>query len=223
MSLTSFALVLLLCAPALSQEPRTITVNGEGEVAARPDTVVILFAVVAEAGSAGEALAQAGRRTAAVLAGLKAAQVDYRDLQTSRLTVQPRLGYMEGRPPRIEGYVARNQVRAQIRPVERAGGIVDGLVASGANEIAGLAFEISDRAGKLDEARAAAAQDARRRAALYASAIGATLGKVRSIQETGASPQPAMRMQAEGMAATTPIEAGEETVSAQVTAVFEIE
>jgi uncharacterized protein YggE len=74
----------------------------------------------------------------------------------------------------------------------------------------------------LEKARIQAVADARARAATYAQAAGVTLGPIVSISEGGGetAPRPMFRVMA--MAAPTPIAPGEQSVTADVTVVWEI-
>jgi len=217
--LFAFALAALCLTPlAVAQEgARTLSVSGEGEVAARPDVAVLTLAVVSEGPSAAEAVQRTSERAAAVLATLKAEGIAERDLQTAGLSVQPRAAYAQGRPPRIEGYLARNAIRATVRQVERAGALLDAAVKSGANAAGDLAFDLSHRGAKEDEAR--------RRAELYAAALGVRLGPLRSVAEGGVvSPLPQMGLRTASEAApAAPVEPGEVTIRASVSVVFDLQ
>ena len=81
---------------------------------------------------------------------------------------------------------------------------------------------IRDPKPLLRQARDAAVKDAIDRAQLYAKSAGVSLGRIMTISEGGTvMPRPMFRaMAAADM--STPIAAGEETVSAQVSVTFEI-
>ena len=104
----------------------------------------------------------------------------------------------------------------------KLGGALDALVAAGANQINGVSFSIQNDAPLLEKARAQAIADARARAETYAKAAGVSLGPILSISEGGgeAPPRPMYRMAA--MAAETRIAPGEQSVTADVSVVWEI-
>lgn len=234
------ALMSLATVPAYSQEnqTRTLTVSGEGEVSAAPDMAVISIGVVSEAQSAAEALEKNSAQMAATIEKLKAQGIAARDLQTSGLSVSPRYASRtsassprptqpaEDDAPKIVGYTARNAVTARLRNLEKAGGVIDEAARSGANSLGGISFGFANPAPMVDEARRKAVADAKARAALYAEAAGVELGPLMSIQDGYARlPQPkggfvafdAVRER------SAPIEAGEASVSANVTLVYAIE
>jgi len=76
----------------------------------------------------------------------------------------------------------------------------------------------------LRQAREAAIKDAIDRAETDAKAAGVTLGRVMSIGDGGSSsPRPMVHVMAlDAARASTPIAAGEETISASVSMTFEI-
>lgn len=209
------------------ERPFHITLTGEGVTTAVPDIAIVTTGVVTRAPNAGDALRANAEAMTKVFAAIKDAKIADRDFGTSGLTVQPQYDYGDGRPPVLTGYEVRNAVTIRARDIDKLGGLLDSIVASGSNQIEGLAFEVSDREAKMDEARRAAVADARRKAELYATSAGVTLGKVEFIQENDA-PQGivrpyAMRMAAKDAAAPTPIARGEQDIRAQVTVRWSIQ
>lgn len=226
LAITATALV----APAQAeQKPATLTLQGRGEISVTPDMAVVTTRVVTMAQTAPEALQDNTAAMTKVIADLKAAGVDDKDLQTSGFSISPRYDDPDdrkGRPPKIVGYDVSNGVTAKIRDLNELGIILEAVVASGANSIGGISFTVSDTTAKLDQARQAAVADARRKAELLTAAAGVKLGRVLSIAEGSiAAPRPyAVRMEkAMALAAApVPVEAGEETLSATVSIVWEL-
>ena len=153
-----------------------------------------------------------------VLLALKGAGIDEKDFQTSRLSLQPQNApNRTNGPPAIVGYRASNRVTIRLRDVTKVAGVIDTLVSAGANDIGGINFMVSQASKLLDEARAQAIADARRKAEIYAKAAGVTLGAPLSISEEGAA-QPLFqtRMAGKMAAASIPVAQGEETLSITV-------
>ncbi|MFX9077479.1 SIMPL domain-containing protein, partial [Acinetobacter baumannii] len=67
----------------------------------------------------------------------------------------------------IVGYRASNRVTVTIRDIAKVADTIDVLVGSGANEISGISFMVSKASKLLDDARAEAIADARRKAEIY--------------------------------------------------------
>jgi uncharacterized protein YggE len=124
------------------------------------------------------------------------------------------------------GYEVSNTLTVTVRHLDRLGALLDKSVASGSNRIDGIYFQLAEPGKALDEARRLAAQDASRKAHLYAAALGIGLGPVLSISESGGLPPPIpMQMKtmgAEAMSADVPIARGEQTISIDVNIVWEI-
>jgi uncharacterized protein YggE len=227
----AIAVAALLARPAGAEEaPRpTLTLTGTGEVFAEPDTALISSGVVTEAKTAREALDANNEAIAAVIAAIKDAGIEPKDIQTSGFTVQPRYHYPkksdEAEAPKIVGYRVSNTVTVKVRDLAKLGGVLDKAVTVGANNISGIDFLVSDADKRLDEARAIAMKDAIRKAGIYADAAGVKLTRIVSINEVGGyRPMPrkaAMAMRAEA-APSVPVEAGEQALSVEVNVTWEI-
>ncbi len=111
----------------------------------------------------------------------------------------------------------------RVRDLAALGGILDTVIADGANDFNGLRFGLQDPAPLMDEARRRAVDDAMARAALLAGAAGVTLGPVLSIDDQGGSrPMPMAEMAMRMSAGAAPVAAGELTLTANVAMVFAI-
>jgi hypothetical protein len=150
-----------------------------------------------------------------VLSALKGAGIAEKDYQTSRLSLQPQYAPNRPGPSPVVGYRASNRVTIRVRDVSKIANVIDTLVGAGANEIGGINFMVSQASKLLDDARAQAVADARRKAEIYAKAAGVMLGAPLSISEEGA-PGPLFRTKMAPMAAATPVAQGEETLSVTV-------
>lgn len=224
----SLALALTAAAPALAQsEPATLTVIGEGRVSATPDIATIRAGVETDGPTAAEALAANSAQAARMIEALKAAGVEARDIQTGRLSVDPRHADTQrtrpGETPEVVGYRVVNEVALTVRDLDALGGLLDRVVEAGANRIDAIGFGIADDTAQADEARRRAVADARRRAEVLAEAAGVGLARVLSINEGGGVVRPMQRgamMRAEAM--DVPVERGEVEIAARVTMVWEI-
>jgi len=215
-ALVAFVASVLLTAPAWAEGlPPAISVTGEATVSLPPDLAEVEAGVTSDAKTAREASETNNATMGKLLLALKAAGIDARDIQTSRLSLQP-----QNAPNRtgsaITGYRASNRVTVRLRDVSKVAGTIDMLVGAGANDIGGINFMVSQASKLLDDARTQAVADARRKAEIYAKAAGVTLGAPLDISEAG-SPGPVFRakMAAAPMAAT-PVAQGEETLSVTV-------
>lgn len=206
-------------APAHAAE-RLVTVTGEATVAVAPDAAVIRIGVTSQDKTAREASEANAKQMTAVLAAIKDTGIADRDVQTSRLSLQPQYDPNKSGTARLTGFQATNQVTVRIRDIDKLPVFLDRAIAAGANEMSGIEFVISEQSKLLDRARDDAIADARRKAELYAQAAGSKLGPVVSITEEGSAAQPrpiqAMR------AGAVPLAPGEQTLRATVTVSYEL-
>jgi uncharacterized protein len=229
-ALVPFALLASLSLPAYAG---TITIEGRGEVMATPDMAQINSGVTTQGATAREALDANTAAMADLIAELKAAGIEPRDIQTSGFSVNPNYVYTDERdangyslPPKINGYQVSNTVTVTVRKLDTLGSILDKSVTVGANTINGVSFSVADPSELYDEARKAAFADARAKAELYATAAGSTLEDILSISEgqTFNDPQPYPMYARADMAASAPVpvQAGELAFAINVNVQWEL-
>lgn len=215
-----------LASAALAEGERVISTTGFGSVDAVPDMATLEIGVTHQAEAAGEALRLTSDAVRQVIATLQDAGIAAGDMQTQGLSVQPvwsRQTQASDAAPRITGFVARNGLMIRVRALDSLGSVLDAVVSDGANTFDGLQFALQDPAAAMAEARARAVADAMTKAQELASAAGVKLGPVQSISETAGGARPVMmQMEAARMASDVPVAAGEVSLSAQVSMLFEI-
>jgi uncharacterized protein YggE len=210
-------------APVLAADLHTISMNGHGEVRAAPDLVTVNAGVAISGPTAAAALAANTVRMKQVFAALEKMGVPQRNIQTSQFSVAPQYSNAPGNEaPHLTGYQVTNQLTVRLEDITGLGKALDALVTAGVNQMNGINFTIQNPGPQLERARADAMADARLRAETYARAAGVTLGPVLSISEGAEAPKPMYRMMAMEARAPVPVAAGEETVSADVSVVWEI-
>lgn len=220
-----FLAAALIPAQAQTVPSRTLTMTGQGEVRAAPDSVTLSAGVTSQGATAAAALAANTNRMQGVFAALKKLGIADKDMQTSNFSVSPMMSDgANNQPPRVTGYQVNNQVRVRLDDVTRLGAALDALVTAGANQINGVDFTIKDPAPLLTEARGDAVADARAKAETYAKAAGVSLGPILSITENqNSGPRPVYAAMAMVRAPkAVPVAAGEESVNAEVAIVWEI-
>ena len=216
--LTVLAAAAIATVPVHAAE-KLVTVTGEATIAVAPDTATMRIGVSSQEKTAREASETNAKQMTSVLAAIKSAGIADRDVQTSRLSLQPQYDPNKG-TPHLTGFQATNQVTVRIRDIDRLPTVLDRAIAAGANEMSGIEFTVSEQSKLLDQARADAIADARRKAELYATAAGAKLGHVVSIAEEGPAPPP--RPMQTMRAGAVPIAPGEQTLRAIITVSYEL-
>ncbi|MBI6629835.1 SIMPL domain-containing protein [Pontibaca sp. S1109L] len=205
---------------------RHISVTGEGQVEATPDMVTLSLGVTHEADEAADAMSQTSDAVAQILARLTGMGLEQRDVQTRSLTLNPVWSNQPETKPRrseITGYVASNIVIVRVRNMDKLGGILDAVVADGANTFNGLSFGLQEPDALADKARKQAVADGRAKAELLAQAAGVKLGQVISItdQDRG-QPMPRMMEMSAMRDSGVPVASGEVTIDASVSMIFAI-
>jgi uncharacterized protein YggE len=222
-------MILLPLAPAATQEKPVplLAVTGEATVTATPDMAVVSVGVVTQAPRAAEALAQNSKAMSGVVAAVREAGIEPRDIETSQIALRPQYNYPpQGtrEAPKLSAYEASNNVSIRVRDLGRLGALLDRLVLSGANQIRGIELTLAKPEPLRDEARSAAMKDAIRKGAILADTAGVRIVRIFSIrEEVQDGPRPMMRMATEAAArAPVPIETGEQELRGRVAVEFEI-
>ena len=205
---------------------RTVSVTASGHVSAVPDMAAINTGVLTEAGTAREAMAANTAAMAKLIDGLKAGGLQPRDLHTTSVNVSPRYTTpRDGKAAAINGYTASNQIRIVVHDLARLGEILDTALTLGATQMGGISFDVSKAETLKDEARKEAVANARRRAELFATAAGATVGQVISIAEDVQTNYPGpvlMTARAKSASAPVPVEAGAVQLDATVSVTWSL-
>lgn len=225
---------LTLAAPAAAQQASItqsiagtrLDVTATGEVTRVPDVALVSAGVVSRAPSASAAMQDASNRMSRVLAALKRAGVDQRDIQTGSINLNPEYRYPENQAPQLVAYSASNTLNIRFRDIRNSGKILDALVSEGANQINGPTLTIDRPEAALDEARANAIALGRARAELYARSLGLRVTRVVAVSESGGyavPPAPPMPMVARMESASTKIEPGEQKLQVNLAMTFELQ
>jgi uncharacterized protein YggE len=208
----------------------TVAVTGSGEVSAAPDRAVVSLGAVVEAKQAVDAQRQMAQVMQRVLKDVKALGIPDKLIRTTGLSLSPVYTHpgpkagLDPEAPRISGYRAANTVQVQVDDLERLGSVIDAGIGAGANQMAGLSFELKDDTALRRQALQIASQEARLKAEAIASALNLQLGDVLDVREQGApTPYPAeRRFAAPAAAGATPVQPGQVQVSAGVTIRFKL-
>ena len=203
------------------QAPPFIEVNGTATVQVPADQAQVAFAVETRATVAADASAANATAMSRVLAALRSAGLPGLDVETFGYSLQPQYAVDDVRVRSIAGYVAYNNVRATIDAVDQVGRLIDVAIGAGANQVASISFVASDTEPARSAALAEAVRNARTQAEVIARELGYELGPPLEIRGGADRPMPVMfeAMRAQ-VADVTPIEAGDQSVSANVTVRF---
>jgi hypothetical protein len=204
-----------------SPPPPMIVTTGEAIVRRAPDRAFITAAVESRARDPRDAQRQNAAAMTSVQQRLAAAGVSGDAVRTLGYSIQQEVDFVNGRRV-LREYLARNAVEVRLDAVERTGEILDIVVQAGATSVNDVRFDLRDRVGVEREALRLAVVDGRARAEAMAAGAGTTVDRVLRVDDIRQSfppPRPMMAMarEAADMQVSTPIEAGDVEVRAQVT------
>jgi len=193
--LATYAYLNLTKIEHLDIMPATITVEGQGEVLAVPDIGQFSFSVRVEEETAELAQTESGTKVNEILAYLREAGIDDKDIKTQNYNLWPRYDFIEqacvfGRPcppsERVQtGFEVSQTVSVKVRETVTAGEIISGVGERGATNISGLQFTIDDADALRAEARAQAIADAKTKAELLANQLGVDIVRLIGFYEGG--------------------------------------
>ena len=187
-------LALLLCLLPLGGLAEggapTVTVTGSATVSATADYAVVSLGVDTFNQAVSVAMKENAAHIDAVLAALKNAGIDEKDIVTDRFYVYTQYDYgtynEDGGNP-VRGYQVSNALSVTVREISAVGSVIDTAISAGANACNGIAFYSSQAGSANDEALAAAIAEGRRKADLSAQAAGMRLGNLVSVTESSGS------------------------------------
>jgi uncharacterized protein YggE len=231
MGILAFMATLMVGGVVRGEEP-TISVIGTAKIEAAVDMAEVQVGVITESKTAKVALEENNRATNALHAVLKEKGIADKNVQTTRVRVQPLYERPEpsprpqanpSGPPRRTGFCVENTVLVKTGRLDQLGSLLDSLVDAGANQVHGICFRIHEPEKLLEEALRRAMTDARHKASLLASEAGVVLGdaiKIEAEEETvpGVPPVPFLRATASAM----PIAPGEQEIRVRVHVVYEL-
>lgn len=219
--------------PLIASGNTLLSISADGHSTSAPDLAVFSAGVTSQGPTASQAMTTNAADMGRVVAAVKKAGIAEKDVQTSSISLNPVYGQPVMGPngqvvqePRIVGYQANNTVMIKQRDLKGFGKVLDSLVAAGATNISGPAFQIDKPDSALDQARLDAVTKARTRAALYAKAAGLRILRIATITEgSGYNPQPIVAMYAKSGRAdseSTPVAPGEVETAVTVAMQFEL-
>ena len=213
-----------------------ISVTGQGTISLEPDLAVLNVGVETTGNTVAEARSEAAEAMNAILAALRARDIEDRDIQTRFFNISPRYEFAEvveegirTRRQVLIGYTVSNTVSTKIRDLEAVGSIIDEVAEAGGDmiRINGISFTVDDPKPFALELREAAVKDALDKAGHLASLAGVSLGRLVFITESTGGMPVVQEFAVRSLAAfadggPTPISGGELELRMTIQAIFEI-
>jgi uncharacterized protein YggE len=203
---------------------RKITVQGQGKAKGTPDKATISVTIRTVQDTATGARESHAPAVQKINAAILNAGVKSEDIQSSRFAFGQNVNYnRKTGENEVKGFYASNTVSVRIRDLKKVSELLDAAAKGGATNIDGPNLQISEPRALEDEARKAAYEDARKKADLYATAAGLTLGKVLEMSEdTRAHHLAPAAAAALAEAEADEIQVGEMEVTINLNVVFEV-
>ena len=205
----------------------TLTVSGTGEATADADMVTIALGVQTRDESAAAAVAENAQMMADSIEALLAAGISEDEINTSRYSIRPTRDWIDGELSDEVVFEVNNQVTVTLNLTDEVavGEVIDAAVGAGANTVESITFGLRDPTSVQEEALENAVDDAMGKAEVISEAAGMNLGRILSISEGGASPEPLAESRvffAAEAGASTPIAPADVEVTATVTITYVI-
>src|SRR4051812_45343777 len=162
----------------------SITVTGNGKVVYVPDLGYIHVGVSSDAWTSADAWKKNEVIVKKIFAELKKHGIEEKDFKTGNISIQPRYEHKPNEEPKFLGYTVSYELSVTVRKLDRMGELLDSMVDAGANRNMNISFGCSKLDELIDEARAKAVTEARKKANLYVAGAGARLGDVLNISDT---------------------------------------
>lgn len=208
-----------------------VSLSGTGTVKAKPDIAYVTLAVVTEGKTGAEATAANTKDMKTLCDAVEAIGIKTDDIKTQGYNVSPKYIYQEKGEARIVGYTVSNSLYVTVNDLKVVGTLLDKAVVSGANRVAGVQFDVKDKAPLFAQARKNALADAKAKADLYAGAGGFKLGVIKTLTEQRTYDDDGVRSEAGYMRAASaggdrapvPVSPGEVKIHVNINVTWAIE
>jgi uncharacterized protein YggE len=206
---------------------RVVTVSGYAESKEKNQIANYSAGVNSVKDSKDEAVKEVNEKIAAITQAVKDFGVDVEDIQTQSMSVYQRQesyydnGVQKSKPGQWD---VNNTISITLRDVERAAGLADLLIKSGATNVYGPNFQLDTSKKAEDSLMADAIADAKVKAEAIAKASGTSLDKIISVSEGsgGGVSYPLYALDGRGGGGGAAVEPGSTSISKTVTVVWSL-
>jgi uncharacterized protein YggE len=169
-----------------------VSVNGKGEILAKPDIASFSFSVVESAKTAKEAQDKATEKSNKALAVVRSIGVEDKDIKTTSYNLYPKYEWSQQActqnycPPgkqNLTGYEVSQTIEVKIRQIDKAGDALAKVGEVNVSNLSGINFVIDDLDTLQAKAREEAIKDAKEKSKKLAKDLGVRLKKITSFYE----------------------------------------
>lgn len=222
-------LLVFIAACTSSTERNVISASGTSTIKVDPDQAVFYLRIESLKPTAEESQTDNSERSEAVILALKEAGLTSDDISTDYYNLYKREDWSED-GPEFRGYQADHTLKVMVDEVADVGKYIDIAITNGADGLNSVNFELSDEKQKqvFKEALTESGSEAKEKAEVLASSVGAKLGKLVKVTDSSTNyyPVPIYRdmavLESKGGAAGVPIQIKQIDVTATVSVDYEI-
>ena len=191
----------------------TITVFGTGEVSAAPDRAVVITGVTTTSEQVAEAQEENAALISSIVSSLHSLGIPSENIQTTDYRIEENIRY-ENNVKIFLGYKVTHLLKVYVEPVSRTGAAIDAAVASGANVVSDIRFELKDPNDRLPKSFSHCDQNAKQKAKTIAHTINivSSTFTTSNIELSSLSPSPRMFSDVQA----TQIQTGQLVITAQL-------
>lgn len=176
--LLSFSVSILANSPLPNN--RHISVSGEAQLEAKPDSAIISLEVESTQKESIDAKKEVDNRINKLLDGLSKFAIKEEDVSASRINTQPDYDY-QGRERVLKGYQANRTVKISLNNIDKLNELLDFALSVQINQIQNIELKSTNEKALQDEVNALAVKNAKQKGSSLAQAFDAKLGKIYSI------------------------------------------
>ena len=198
-----------------------LKVFGKGSINVKPDAAEVGIGVITENIQLEAAQEENAKITTQVINSIKAIGGLPKYIQTQNYNIRPTYDYIEGKQV-FRGYEVSNNLKILIRNIDLVGEIIDIAVKNGANTVSGVSLIVSDKTKYYYEALRLAVVDSQKKASVMANELNVNLNiiPIQIIEQDKGNISPITGITFKYESGTTPIEAGENKITADIEAIF---
>lgn len=165
-----------------AEEIHSISISGEGVVAAVPDIAQVDLGIRTHKLTVAEAQKENTTKMNDLIKELKGLDIEKEDLKTTNYNVFPQYKWDDGKKTLI-GYRVDQNLQVKIRNLDKVNQVLSKAAEKGVNDIGSLNFTIDDQEKLLQEAREKAIKNAQEKAETLAQTLKIKLGRIISFNE----------------------------------------
>jgi len=162
---------------------RSITIDAEGEITARPDIANVTMGVTSEGASVAEAQEENTQIMNKLISNIKTLGINEEDITTTNYNVFPKYKYSEEEGQNIDGYQVSQNISIKIRNLDNAKSVIAFAGELGVTNVSGLSFTLDDREIYINQAREKALIKVKEKASALANNLGVNIISIASYSE----------------------------------------